>query len=331
MEELTGKSHGCCTASWKRIFFVLCFLVLTAISLMVGADSSVNIKSLFQMDTEAWHIFLVSRMPRTIAVILTAAGLSVSGLIMQAVSSNKFLSPSTSGTGEAAMLGVLFCNMALGNQPYPVQMFFAFVLAFASMILFMAVLNRAQFRDIVFVPLIGMVYGTVITVLSTAAAYHTNTLQTMARIKVGTFNRFTSFDLLWMVLLPLVMAVVYAARFSIAGMGENFSKGLGINYKRVVLAGLAIIASISAVTCVTVGPIPFVGLIIPNIAAGIRGDNVKRSMCDVVLLGSIFVLLGDIFCRLAIYPYELPASFVIGISGGFIFIILLLRRVRYGK
>lgn len=319
------------TPVWKRTGLAVLFFGLFAVSLLIGVDRNVNIPQLVGLDSSAWQIFLVSRLPRTVAIVLTASGLSVSGLIMQSISSNKFMAPSTSGTTDAAMLGVLIAYLTMGSQTHLVQMLFAFVFALVSSILFMTILSKIQLRDAVYIPLIGMMYGGIIKAVANAVAYQTNALQTLSKIGLGTFNRFTSFDMLYLILIPLVLAVVYATSFSIAGMGEDFSKGLGLSYKRVVFLGLCVIAVISAATFVTVGPIPFVGLIIPNMVTAFYGDDVKKSIYDVMLLGSVFVLACDIFSRLIIYPYELAASFSIGILGGAIFLAILFRRVRYGK
>lgn len=330
-EKAKRVKKRCFTSVQKRIGLCLIFAALVIVSLLIGVDKNVNIEKLIQFNPAAWQIFWVSRFPRTIAVILTASGLSVSGLIMQSLSSNKFMSPSTSGTTDAAMLGVLLAYLLLGSQTHTVQMIFAFIFALVSTIMFMTILSRIPLRDAVYVPLIGMMYGGIIKAIANAVAYQTNALQTLSKIGLGTFNRFTKFDMLYLVLIPLVLAVVYATRFSIAGMGEDFSKGLGLHYKRTVFLGLCVIAVISAATFVTVGPISFVGLIIPNMVTAFYGDDIKKSIFDVMLLGSIFVLVCDIFSRLIIYPYEIAASFTIGIIGGAIFLVILFRRVRYGK
>lgn len=317
--------------SIKRASLVLVLIVLTVTSLMIGADKSVTLRNLIELDDAAWHTLIVSRAPRTVAIILTAAGLSIAGLIMQAISRNKFMSPSTSGTTDAAMLGVLLSFMLLGKQPHIIQMIFAFIFALCSTLLFMAVLSRIKLRDAVYVPLVGMMYGGIIKAFTTAIAYHFGALQILSMIGLGTFNRFTDFDLLYIVLVPLFLSVIYATSFSIAGMGEDFSKGLGLNYKRVLFLGLCIIAVISAASFVAVGPITFVGLIIPNMVTAFYGDDIKKSIFDVAILGVSFVLLCDIFSRLIIYPYEVAVGFTIGIAGGLIFLIILFRRVKYGR
>lgn len=315
----------------KRVWLCAVLGVLCILSLLIGADTNTTLKALLQFDKKAWNTVWISRLPRTLAVLLTASSLSVSGLIMQAIGSNKFISPSTAGTTDAAMLGVLFAYLFMGNRSRSGQMLFAFALALVSTLLFMAILSKIKLRDGIYVPLVGMMYGAVVKAITNALAYQTNAIQNLNQVALGTFNRFTSFDLLYIVLIPLVLSVIYAASFSIAGMGEDFAKGLGLRYKRVVFLGLCIISVSSAATFVTVGSIPFVGLIIPNMVTAFYGDDVKKSIWDVMVFGSVFVLLCDILSRLVIYPYEVAVGLTIGIAGGIIFLMMLIRRVRNGK
>lgn len=227
------KSTFLHSSVFKRTLLILIFLMLTTISLFTGVDENVSIANLIKFDEEALLTFFKSRTPRTLAIILTASGLSVSGLIMQALSSNKFMAPSTSGTLDASLLGVLLSYILLGKQSSLIQMGFAFVFALVATIIFMIVLNRIQLRDAIYVPLVGMMYGAIISAVTNAIAYHFDALQVLSLINFGTFNRFTDFSLIYIIIIPLILAVVYAAGFSIAGMGEDFAKSLGMNYRKV--------------------------------------------------------------------------------------------------
>lgn len=76
---------------------------------------------------------------------------------------------------------------------------------------------------------------------------------------------------------PLVaLAYIYANRFTIAGMGEDFAANLGVHYKRTVNVGLVIVALVSSVVILTVGTIPFLGLVVPNLVSMYMGDNLKK-------------------------------------------------------
>ncbi|MNP54121.1 Iron-uptake system permease protein FeuB [compost metagenome] len=114
-------------------------------------------------------------------------------------------------------------------------------------------------------------------------------------------------------------------------MGEDFAKNLGLNYKQVVNIGLIIVAAVSSVVILTVGMIPFLGLIVPNIVAIYQGDHLKKSLPSTALLGAIFLLFCDILGRLIIYPYEIPIGMTVGVIGSAIFIYLLMRRKAYAS
>ncbi len=112
--------------------------------------------------------------------------------------------------------------------------------------------------------------------------------------------------------------------------GKISQKNLGLNYRQVVNLGLIIVALVTASVVLTVGMIPFLGLIIPNIVTIYRGDHLKKSLAHTAALGAVFVLICDIIGRVIIYPYEIPINLTVGVIGSGIFLYLLLRRKKYG-
>ena len=183
------------------------------------------------------------------------------------------------------------------------------------------------------VPLIGIVIGTVIDSLTTFIAYKFDVLQTLNAYMVGNFSLIIEgrYEMLYIIGPLVVIAYIYAYRFSVAGMGEDFSKNLGLSYNKIITIGLVIVALVTASVLVTVGSIPFLGLIIPNIVTMYKGDLLKKNLTDTALFGSILLLFTDIFGRVIIYPYEVPIGLTIGVIGSLIFIILLVRKTIYGK
>jgi iron complex transport system permease protein len=298
---------------------------------MIGAVTDVNFESLFRGDELMWSIMIHSRLPRTLAVVLAASGLSVAGLIMQAISRNKFMSPSTSGTTNAASLGMLIAYIALGTSPAIIQTIFAFVFALISTLLFTSVINKLKIREVVYIPLIGMMYGGLISAISTAIAYRYEAMQILNSFGLGSFARVGNFSVIYIITVPLFLSVLFSTKFSIIGMGEDFSKNLGVNYNKVVFFGLTLIALVSASSFVAVGGLPFIGLIIPNMTTSFYGDNLKRSIVDIMLFGADFVLICDIISRLVIFPFEISVSLTISVVGGIIFMIYLIRGIRHGK
>ena len=109
-------------------------------------------------------------------------------------------------------------------------------------------------------------------------------------------------------------------------MGEDFTTNLGLNHRQVINVGLVIIAMVSTSILLTVGRLPFLGLIIPNIVALCFGDNLRKNLPHTALLGAAFVLFCDILGRIIIYPHEVSIGLTVGILGSGIFLYMLMRR-----
>lgn len=315
----------------RRIVMTVLFIFLTVASLMIGSFADVSFAALWEGNDMAWLVFWRSRVPRTAAIILSASGLSVGGLIMQAISRNKFMSPGTSGATDAAALGLLLAFIFLPPQSGIVQTLFAFVFALVATILFVMIINKLKIREVVYIPLLGMMYGGLIAAISTAIAFRFEAIQMLNAFNLASFARLGHFEMVYIVTIPLIFTVLYATKFSIIGLGADFAKNLGVNYGNVVFFGLVVISLISAAVFVSVGPLPFVGLIIPNMATSFYGDNLKKSIFDLMMFGAVFVLICDITGRLVMYPFEMNVSVTVSIIGGIIFMIYLVRGMRSGR
>ena len=113
------------------------------------------------------------------------------------------------------------------------------------------------------------------------------------------------------------------------GLGEDAAKSLGLNHKQIVYLGLFLISITATVVVLTAGVIPFLGLIVPNVVSLMFGDNLKKTLPYTALLGAIFLLICDMISRLVAFPYEVPIGLTVSILGGIIFLVLVLRKVKY--
>jgi len=310
---------------------VLCALLiplLGAASLFVGV-SDVSLATLFGADNNrAVQVLLVSRIPRTVALVLAGAGMAVAGTIMQMLARNRFVEPSTAGTVESATLGILVVMLVTPGIPVIARAGVASAFALAGTALFLAILRRIPLRSVLLVPLVGIMLGGVISAVSTFFAYRFDMLQSLGAWTNGDFSGVLRgrYEMLWISFGLTVLAYIAAGRFTVAGMGDDFTTNIGLNYRRIVALGLVIVSMVTATVVVTVGMIPFLGLIIPNVVSMILGDNLKRSLPWVAVLGAGFVLACDIIGRLVLYPYEIPIGTVVGVIGSVFFLYLLLRK-----
>ncbi|WKS98434.1 ABC transporter permease [Gallibacterium anatis] len=313
----------------QRRYLLLLLAVLSITSLLIGV-SSVSISGLLQFDAEQWQILLISRIPRLVSILIAGAGLSICGLIMQQLSRNRFVSPTTAGTMDCARLGVLLAILCFPDASMLLKSAIAIIAAFAGSLLFMILLSKLKFTDVIFVPLVGIMFGNIISSMTAFIAYQQDLLQNLSAWLQGDFSLIMSgrYEMLYISIPTILFAYIYAQRFSIIGMGEEFATNLGLNYKQVLYLGLAIVSIVSSIVIVTVGVIPFLGLIIPNIVALYLGDNLRNTLSHTALLGAIFVLFCDILGRIVIYPYEISINAVVGVFGSAIFLYLLFKRYR---
>lgn len=305
------------------------FVLLAIASLFIGA-SDVSPVALFAggPDSTASFLLLVSRIPRTIAVILVGASLGIAGLIMQMLVRNRFVEPSTTGVSEFATLGMLVTTVFWPGLAVVGKMGVAAVFGLAGTWVFLRIVRAIPVRQLVLVPLVGIMLGGVVASVTTFLAYRLDLLQSLGQWAQGSFATVMQgrYEFLWIAAAMVVVAWIAADRFSVIGLGEEFATNLGLNYRRVVAIGMVIIAMITAAVLVTAGMIPFLGLVVPNIVSLIIGDNVRRSIPWVAGLGAVFVLGCDILARVVRFPYEIPLSVIVGVVGAVLFLWLLLRK-----
>ncbi|MBG9790802.1 MULTISPECIES: ABC transporter permease [Brevibacillus] len=314
----------------KKRYLFLALIILSMCSLFIGVKNITPL-DILNFKNEQVEIFLISRVPRLISIIVAGISLSICGLIMQQITRNKFVSPTTAGTMDCARLGVLVSLMVFTTESPIVKMIVAFIFALGGTFIFMKILKKIKFKDNIFIPLVGIMFGNIISSISTFFAYKYDLIQNISSWLQGDFSMIMRgrYELLYISIPLVIIAFIYANKFTVAGMGEEFAVNLGLNYQRVINIGLIIVAMISSLVLLTVGMIPFLGLIIPNIVSIYRGDNLRNSLPHTALLGAVFVLACDILGRIVIFPYELSIGLMVGVIGSGIFLYLLMRRNAY--
>lgn len=315
----------------KLRFLLPLTLILAAISLFVGVGN-VSPAGLLAGKAEDWLLFSNSRLPRLISIVIAGASLSICGLILQSLSRNRFVSPTTAGLEDSARFGVLLALILMPSAAGWLQTLLAAVTTFIGALCFMAILNTLKHRDTVFVPLVGMMFGNIISSITIFFALQWDLLQNINAWLQGDFSSVLSgrYETMLISIPALLLAYFYAQRFVLAGMGEDFAVNLGLNYKRTVTLGLVLVSIVTAVVIVTVGSIPFLGLIVPNLVALYLGDNLKLTLPHTAVVGALLVLLCDIVGRVVIFPYEISVSLMMGVIGSAVFLVMLLRRYRRG-
>lgn len=284
-------------------------------------------------DVTQIEIFLISRLPRLLAILCTGVGMSVAGLIMQQLCMNKFVSPTTGATISSAQFGILLALLFMPKSTLWSRAIFAFIFAILGTWIFVWFIQRIQFKDVVMVPLVGIMFGNVIGGITNYLAYKYEMTQALSTWLVGHFSMVLRgrYEIVYLVVPLVILAFIFANHFNIVGMGKDFSKNLGVHYNLILFMGLTIAAMITASVVVVVGSISYIGLIVPNLVAMFKGDKIRGTLVDTALFGAIFVLMCDMLGRSVIAPYELPIELIVGILGSIIFVALLIYRLNHGR
>lgn len=297
-------------------------LILSGVSIFIGVGS------LSWDSPNAIQLLLISRLPRTAAVLLTGASIAVVGVIMQLLVRNRFVEPSTTGTTEAAMLGLLAVAILAPGWPIIAKMLVASLASLLGIAGFFFLTRRLPPQQPLLIPLVGLIYGGILGAAATFVAFQADMIQFLGIWMTGEFSGVLAgrYELLWLAGGLAAIAYFTADQFTVAGLGRSASLSLGLPYGQVLALGIVTVAVVSALVVVTVGMLPFIGLVVPNIVSRLMGDNLRESLPVVAGMGAGLVLLSDIIGRVARYPYEIPAGTVFGVIGACIFLWLLLGR-----
>ncbi len=316
----------------RYLILILLLVVLSLISLFLGAKN-ITIWEILNGDIDSIRIFLVSRLPRLISILIAGVVMSICGLIMQQISQNKFVSPTTGATIDSAQLGIMVAMIIFPSASIMQKTIISFVFALIGTFIFIIFLRNLKIKNVVFVPLVGIIFGNIIGSITTFLGYKFDLLQSVSSWMQGNFSMILkgNYELLYLSIPLVIITIVYANMFTVAGMGKDFATNLGLNYDRVVNIGVSIVALATVIVVVTVGSIPFIGLIVPNLVAMYKGDNVNKSIFDIALVGSVFIFICDIIGRVVIYPYEFPIGVTVGVIGSILFLFIVLRRNNRGK
>lgn len=279
---------------------------------------------------DGWTMFFITRVPRTLALMLTGAAMSMSGLVMQLVTQNRLVEPTTTGTIEWAGLGLTFVYLVFPAPTLLLRMTGAIIFSFVGTMIFFFFLRRVKLRSSLIVPIIGMMLGAVVSAVSTFIGLAFQMTQNIETWFIGSFApvQVGRYEYLWLIVIVSFFIFIYADKLTLTGLGEDVAKNLGVNYNKIVILGTGLISLAVGIVAAVIGNLPFLGLIVPNIVSMYRGDDLRSNLPWVCVVGMGTITFCDIISRVIIAPFEVPVSLVLGTLGAITFIIILLKQRR---
>lgn len=310
----------------KKRYLIILLIFLSILSIFIGVKE-IRITDILALDDEKIKIILVSRIPRLVSILAAGFSMSIGGLIMQQLTRNRFVSPTTAATVDSARLGILFSLIFFPASSSILKMIISFAFALSGTMIFLKIMKNIKIKNKIFIPLVGIMLGNIIDSITTFFAYRFDLVQNISSWLQGDFSMVIKgrYELLYLSIPLIALAYIYSSKFTVAGLGEDFSSNLGLDYNLIVNIGISIVAMSTAIVVITVGRMPFLGLIIPNIITLYFGDNLRKNLLPTGLLGAAFLVFCDILGRIIIYPYEISIGLTVGVIGSALFLYLLLR------
>ncbi|TFG54746.1 MAG: iron ABC transporter permease [Methanomassiliicoccus sp.] len=276
-------------------------------------------------------VILNLRIPRALAVIGVGVGLSVAGVVMQALIRNPMVDPYITGVSSGAALGATLAVLAgvtlleVSNYALPIM---AFVGASVAFLITMILAESAGGRPISYV-LGGVIVGIALSAGTTLLMYfNSDKLHGVLFWLFGSFAYLTwesTLIILFTVLALTTVMLFYAKEFNVILLGDEQARQLGMNVKRFKTTMFMLVSALASVCVAFTGIIGFVGLIIPHLARMIIGGDHRLLLPASMMLGANILLVADIVCKTAVAPQELPIGAIISVIGAPFFGYLMIR------
>jgi iron complex transport system permease protein len=222
------------------------------------------------------------------------------------------------------MLGYVLSLVIFGHGD---NLLLIFGMSIIGTLIFIQFIHRVQFKNAIFVPLVGIIFGNVVSSVATFLAYKYDAVQNLSAWTVANFANILqgNYELLYIAVPISIISYWYATRLSAVGMGKDFATNIGLNYKQILFIGIMLVSVMSATVVMIVGQLPFLGLIVPNLVTQFYGDNLRKNIPLTAIVGAILILVCDVVGRIVIFPYEIPISMIISILGGVVFIAFIVK------
>ncbi|WP_311492098.1 iron chelate uptake ABC transporter family permease subunit [uncultured Anaerococcus sp.] len=303
------------------ILLIILVLILATISILTGAYS-------LRDNHEGWKMIFITRIPRTLSLMLTGAAMSMSGIVMQLITQNKLVEPTTTGTIEWAGLGLIFAYILVPSASLLLRTSAAIVFSFIGSMIFFLLLRNIKLKSSLFVPVLGIMMGAVVSALSTFVALEFNMTQSLEVWFAGSFAPMQKgrYEYLYFIILITIAIYIYADQLTLAGLGEDVATNLGLNYKRIILYSNVLISIATGLVGSVVGNVPFLGILVPNLVSMYRGDHLRENLPYTCLLAMAIIMVADIIGRTIIAPFEVPVSLILGSIGAIGFLIILFSK-----
>ncbi|WP_348653593.1 Fe(3+)-hydroxamate ABC transporter permease FhuB [uncultured Psychrobacter sp.] len=303
----------------------------------VGVIITIMLACLFVQDINGWGISTdwaltqQYRLPRSLSAAATGMMLAVAGVLLQTLTRNPMASPEVLGVSSGAALGVILGFLLLPilglSAGAGTLLISGLSGAMAVLLLIMWLARRVSsgYLLLVGIGIAAMMDG----VMHMVKLSGDPRLEAMLSWLSGTTysaQPSTVWYLMGIALILLVLSLLIVKPLRVLGLGTGVARNLGVAVTPVTLSLLALVAALSTASTLAVGPLSFIGLMVPHLATSLGAVKLERQLLLAALLGAGVMVIADWIGRYVMFPYELPAGTVAAIIGGGYFL-WLIRKV----
>lgn len=328
-------------STWRKmVAFAVTAVALIALFLVAVNTGSLRVTpeqllgGLFVAYDDTVSTIYDLRFPRIFIAMIGGAAMAVSGVLLQAAIRNPLADPGLIGINSGASLAAV-----LVTAFFPGLLFFTPVFAFAGgMAAFLLVYSLSwrnglsPLRIILVGVAVSAMFTGIMSAFSSGGGSTSSSVASLvdANITMKTWNDFQT--LLIYGVIGLILAMLATRRCDLLALEDKTARSLGVdvNKNRMFISAIAVL--LASISTAIIGPISFLGLIVPHIARLLVGTAHRTLVPYSVLLGAFCLLLADTIGRTIASPYEISAAVIMSIVGGPVFIVLLRKaRGSYGE
>ena len=325
MTSIQGKKFNNATkfviflAVGISLLFVIFYLYLKFGAKVYSIGDILSSVFAYDEDVDAQYYIREARMPRLIADIIVGASLSVAGLIMQGTTKNPMADSGIMGISQGSTLGVVIVVAFMPWAGRYEKMGMAALGAglVTGLIYLVAIVGKGKITTDRMV-LSGMAISTLLSSVSTAIILKNGLMSEMVRYTSG-----SSANTIWtdvVIALPfflgaIVLSIIISRNLTVMNLGEDVSKGLGANTAITRTISTVVVLVLSAVAVVIIGPVAYIGLMIPYISRYMVGTDYRFSLPICAIYGAVFVSAVDLIAKSINPGLEFPIGLLITLVG----------------
>ena len=316
-----------------KILWFFTLITLIILSTLIG-KVDLNFMKILEPSSVEYQIFTQIRLPRTILAFLSGGILALSGLLFQTLFRNPLTTPFTLGISSGATLGAAtaiifgFTSSFLGFSFVTLFGFFGALSTIALIYFFSKKLSSSSDQRLILVGIaLSFLYSSILLILYYLSDFQESYL--VLRFTMGsllTVGYDDTFPIILSAIAILFVALKYSNELKLLSISSEFAFLKGVNVDRVLITLFIVISLAVGVLVSIVGPISFIGLIIPHIVKTVMKQSIEKTIVPTFLTGGIFLLICDTISRSLPTISEIPVGIITSFIGGIVFVYILLRR-----